>query len=247
MLVLTNAVAARTQPATYTANDPILPGGGAPFVVPWIATARAADSGSGTGQVNKFMESTRTSSTCYIRGLKEIINIQTSSSVPWQWRRIVFTMKGLVQLFSTSGQNFYYYNLTSNGYRRTVNELTGTPLVTFANFLFKGAQTVDWDDPMIAAIDTRRVTLKYDRLRTIQSGNATGVIKQFKMWHPCNKNIVYDDDENGGFENTTGTSVVSKAGMGDLIVVDLFKPLGGSSATDTLSFRPNATLYWHEK
>ncbi|QCS35882.1 capsid protein [Capybara genomovirus 2] len=247
MLVLTNAVAARTQPATYTANDPVLPGGGPPYIIPWVATARSSDTGPGNGQVNKFMESTRTASTCFMRGLHEKVNVQTNSSVPWQWRRVCFTAKSLIPNVPTSGQNFYWQNLTSNGYRRTVNELGGGALNALLSFVLKGTQGVDWDDPLIAPLDTKRITVRYDKLRTVQSGNNTGVIRQYKFWHPMNKNLVYDDDESGALEASNPYSVASKAGMGDFFVVDMFKPLGGSTASDTISFRPNSTLYWHEK
>lgn len=248
MLVLTNARADRTRPATYTTDDPTFPGGSSDiFVVPWCATARSADSGTGTGGLNKYMESSRSATTCFMRGLKEVINVQTNSDVPWQWRRIVFAVKGLVAGINISGQNFYWSNLTSNGYRRTVNEIGGTGLSQLASVLFKGQQGVDWDDPMIGPIDTRRVTLMYDKTRRLASGNSRGVLKQYRIWHPMNKNIVYDDEENGGYEISNNLSVTSKPGMGDVVVVDFFKPLGGSTVNDRLSFRPNATLYWHEK
>ena len=62
-----------------------------------------------------------------------------------------------------------------------------------------------------------------------------------------NHNLVYGDDEVGGQEATTLFSTEGKAGMGDYYVVDLFQPSFGAGESDTLYFRPQATLYWHER
>lgn len=247
MLNLSNVIVDRTRPSTYTASDPVLVGGGAPYEFVWCATGRAADPGGPTSGTSKFLQATRSATTCYIRGLREVVEIQTTTSVPWQWRRIVFTMKLLPGYFQTTPGNFYLSNLTSAGYRRTVNEIYGFNQATLNSVLFAGSEGSDWDDFMIARVDTTRVTLKYDKTRTIATGNQNGMIRRYKYWHGFNKNIVYDDDEAGGQESGSTFSTGAKPGMGDVFVVDFLKPLGGSAATDRMVFRPNATLYWHEK
>lgn len=245
MLTLTNVVAGRTRPTTYTAGDAILQGGSsAPYQFLWCATARTNENGNTTG--TKFDEATRTATTCFMRGLQERVEIQTSSSIPWQWRRILFTAKG-VQNALTTGGNFWLANLTSNGYRRTVNEVFGVNQTSLNGSLFSGAEGSDWDDPMVAKVDARRVTVLYDKIRTIASGNASGVIRRYKFWHAFNKNLVYSDDEVGGQEAASQYSTLGKPGMGDVYVVDIIKPLGGSVSGDQMLFRPNSTLYWHEK
>ena len=47
----------------------------------------------------------------------------------------------------------------------------------------KSAGNIDWQDPTTAKVDTRRVTLHYDKTVTINSGNSNGVFRTFKRWH----------------------------------------------------------------
>jgi len=113
--------------------------------------------------------------------------------------------------------------------------------------LFKGRANVDWNDTILAPVDTTRVSVMYDKTFTLKSGNAYGALLERKLWHPMNKNIVYDDDENGSTEASSYYSTASKAGMGDVFVIDQFYPGAGASSTDLLQFSTNSTLYWHEK
>ena len=64
--------------------------------------------------------------------------------------------------------------------------------------LFEGAGNVDWADVNSAKVDTRRIDLHYDKTITINSGNSSGVFRTYRRWHPMNKNLVYDDDQDGG-------------------------------------------------
>nr|QVW56579.1 MAG: capsid protein [Gemycircularvirus] len=202
-------------------------------------------------------EASRTSTTCYMRGLYENIRVQTSSSQPWIWRRICFKYRGFNAFNTastsdtplqnsnnpifenTNGHNRLWLNQNVNGVGNTIAEQYG--------ILFKGQRFTDWSDPITAATDTRRVDVCYDRTRIINSGNANGVIRDYKLWHPMNKNIVYDDDESGDVELTSNYSVKDKRGMGDYYVVDLVSGGAGATSTDLISFNSNASLYWHEK
>lgn len=247
MLSLTNVIAGRTRPTTYTAGDAILQGGSPqPYFFVWCATGRTADVGTISGFGTKYLESSRSSTTCFMRGLREHIEIQTSTGLPWQWRRMVITMKGYNNLL-TPANNFFLNNLTSNGWRRTVNEVYGDNLAATTSIIFAGQENQDWDDPLTAKLDTSRVGVLYDRVRTVATGNSNGIIRRYKFWHAFNKNLVYNDDEAGGSELSQAYSTFSKAGMGDAIVIDVIKPLGGSATSDQMLFRPNSTLYWHEK
>jgi len=96
-------------------------------------------------------------------------------------------------------------------------------------------------------VDTRRVDLKFDKVYRISSGNANGVFRERKLWHPMNKNLVYDDDESGAGENGGTFSVNDKRGMGDYFIVDIFQPGTGATATDYLQVTSATSLYWHEK
>ncbi|AMH87701.1 capsid protein [pteropus associated gemycircularvirus 1] len=246
MLSLTNVIADRSRPTSYTSNDAVLSGGAQPYIIPWVATARTTTV-NGTKQGTIATSATRSSTTCYIRGLREDIEINVFTGCPWQWRRIVFFSKGLTNAVGTPGSNFYYFNVTAEDYRRTVNEIYGAYANGLNAFLFKGTEGSDWNDLMIAPVDTTRVSVLYDKTRTIASGNEEGVIRKYKMWHGVNKNLTYDDDEFGGDETTSNLSTLSKVGCGDMMVVDIFKPRGGSAGEDRMAFKPNATLYWHEK
>lgn len=246
MLQFTNAVPDRSRPAVYTANEAVMKGGDPEsYLFCWAASARASTTGI-SNQPNPHDEATRTATTVFVRGLKERIEITTNNGLPWQWRRIVFAQKGMWNDI-TQTSTFQLSSLTSSGYRRLVNEAWGTSRSFLTNYLFRGVVGNDWNDEINAPIDTRRVTVLYDKTRAISSGNERGVMRTYKLWHGINKNLVYDDDENGGAEDSSAFSVSSKAGIGDIYVIDIFRPRGGSVPGDQLAFGPSATLYWHER
>lgn len=227
-------------------NATVSGGGGTAFL--WCATARDNTSNiSGPGGT-VFNDTCRTASTCYMRGLKENIEIQTNSGIPWQWRRICFTVKGLnfITGFGGAIEN-------SNGFGRYLyNIYSGTSVDTpissaLTNLIFKGTLGQDWNDFTNAALDTSRITVKSDTTTIISSGNTSGKLKLYKRWYPMNANLVYDDDETGGAKVSRLYSTESKAGMGDYWIVDFFQPGIGSTSTDKMSFNPASTLYWHEK
>lgn len=197
-------------------------------------------------------QAARTSTTCYMRGLSEHIRIQTNSGVPWFWRRICFTVKdplaGISNAPTFVEQNFLD---TSNGMERPMQNLkinkSDATINALRGYMFRGTSSSDWDDELIAPLDTTRIGVKYDKMVTIRSGNANGTVLARKLWHPMNKNIVYDDDENGASETSRYGSVLSKEGMGNYFVVDIIVPGLGVGSGDSLAISANSTLYWHEK
>jgi hypothetical protein len=217
----------------------------------WQATAQQLDAQSTIAN-----QATRTATTCYMKGLAEHLRIQTSSGLPWFHRRICFTLKGINPFnsaLSTDTPNFpiSYYVDTSNGIERLwqnekINNMPNT-LNAQWGLLFKGVVDKDWNDYIIAPIDTTRVSVKFDKTWTMQSGNSSGIVRERKLWHPMNHNLVYDDDENGDVESSSYNSTTSRAGMGDYYVIDMFQPGAGGSSTDLLQITTNSTLYWHEK
>lgn len=246
MLTWSNITAAsQTGSTTYTTSPAVITGGTSlhPLVI-WSPTARDLTRNSGAAGVADV--AARTATTCYMRGLKESVEVQVVNGVPWQWRRIVFTAKALYKdIMSTT--SFSLFNETSNGMMRTFNQPTAQNRLNLESILFRGNVNVDWIDQIIAPIDTTRVTLMYDKTRTIASGNDDGVIRKYTFWHGMNKNLVYDDDENGDSMTSTNWSVTSKPGMGDVFVVDIFRSRSGTSAADQIAISSTATLYWHEK
>jgi len=236
----------------YSTQPAVITGGYVTFnPIVWCATARDNSTAVGVGNAgNKFYQATRTATTCFMRGLSETVEIQVSDGLPWQWRRICFTYKGVNDLLPglTTAPAFRLALETSNGWVRTVNALPNNAYRdALEGVMFRGVKGVDFNEPLTAPLDPTRITVKYDRTRTISSGNDDGCIRKYKFWHGMNKNLVYADDESGGCESTGYYSVQSKAGMGDFIVVDYFLPRAGSTSTNQLIFNPTASLYWHEK
>lgn len=213
----------------------------------------AANTVSLTGQ--------RTATTCFMRGLAENIRIETSSGAPWFHRRICLTSRA--SLFrdiapgDTSG--IERANIASgsieatNGWQRlaanAINEgaaLAATRNVWYSE-IFKGSQGADWDDYITAPIDTNRIDVKFDKTWIYRSGNESGILKEKKLWHPMNRNLYYNDDENGAGLNTIDHSVNDKRGMGDYHIFDFFSQGSSGGTGDLLKIRYTSTLYWHEK
>nr|WIW72166.1 MAG: capsid protein [Genomoviridae sp.] len=145
MLVSTNTVAGTPVGGTTFTNQPALLQGGNTYVFPWICTARDNTVGADPGSV--FQSSDRTASTCYMRGLKERIQIQTNSGVPWQWRRICFTIKGdYFTQFNESG--YKLYNETSIGWSRVVSNAGVASNIALAlrRVVFRGQEGNDWNN-----------------------------------------------------------------------------------------------------
>ena len=217
----------------------------------WLATAR--DNTLGTGGVKGTVndDSARTATACYMRGLKENIEISTSSGAPWQWRRICFTYRDPSILLSTNALAPFLE--TSTGFARYMTNFTATDAASVSThgaitrLIFKGQQNVDWNDIRTAPLDNTRIDVKYDKTTIISSGNTSGKVKMTKMWHPMNKTLVYDDDENAQTENSAYYSVGDKRGMGDYYVIDFFQSGMGATSSDSINFNPTATLYWHER
>lgn len=226
----------------------------------WSPTARTLNQFSG-GSATVVQEAMRTATECYMRGLSEHIRIQTNSPAPWLWRRVCFKTKDArFTQFSPgdtadAAQRYRVANQTANGYQRVFFQVSGSggsnvTLDTYNNILdvlFKGAQGIDFTDFTLAQVDTRRVDLCYDKTVKLASGNSSGVLREYKRWHPMNKTLVYDDDEQGEVEVSSYFSVKDKRGMGDYMVLDLFSPGVGASASDLLAINTSTTLYWHEK
>jgi len=222
----------------------------------WCATAMDLTDGSGN-YASPAQAAVRTSTSCYMRGLSETLRIQTSSGIPWFHRRICFTNKGVAPFIvrstadtssnvpatpyidSANGVQRLWLNQTVNGTPNTINDREGV--------IFKGANGLDWNDPIVAPVDTARVTVKFDKTWTYKSGNERGTVFEKKLWHPMNKTLVYDDDESGDRETTNYISTDSKAGMGDYYVLDIIQPGTGVAANDAVLIQCTSTLYWHER
>lgn len=243
-----------TSTGTPTAlNQRLVVNGNNGAYVLWCATARDLTLNSGNvGSVAQ--QAVRTSTTCYLRGLSENLRLATSTDKPWLWRRICFTYRGTGFRNIASGDTpttpYTVFSETSVGISRlmlnqTVNAMGNTTSAQWG-VIFKGAQDVDWRDPIIAPLDNTRIDVKSDTTTRIFSGNSSGTLREVKRWYPMNKNLVYDDDESGDVMTPQNFSVVDKRGMGDYYVADIFVCTGGTTS-DFLTLSASSTLYWHEK
>lgn len=196
----------------------------------------------------------RRRSLVYARGYAERSVMENSNGTGWIWRRIVFATKhgfrrefpaGTLQLnISQHGQVRTAWNFLGGGTNANAakDELEG--------MLFKGAAGADWVDRFSAQIDTTRVTVIKDRLRQLKSGNQAGSFHYSKDWYPVNKNIRYDEDENGllanGEKDNSPWSTEGSVGVGNVYVYDIFA-CAGSDETSTMTWEPQGTWFWHER
>lgn len=222
----------------------------------WCPTAQdlVTNTGGNIGTISQ--QSTRTASTCFMKGLKENIRVTTSSGLPWFHRRICFTFKGLnpFQLYAagdTPTVNQAPYIDTSNGIQRLLLNMNKNAAPNTRNqwesWIFRGSNGIDWNDQLIAPIDTSRISVKSDKTYRYSSGNNSGVFKEIRPYYVMDHNLVYDDDEVGGTESTSYVSVESRAGMGDYYILDYINSGIGGTTSDLLNLNINSTLYWHEK
>ena len=212
--------------------------GALPYHGLWCATARDLTSaGNLPGNY-----SLRGSNVCYMRGLKERINFRTNNGSSWRWRRICFTVKGAQWGVPTE------LEVAPQGWTRYLFDLANaaTTLNYLQTLVFRGQSGLDWNDVFTAPIDTTRVTIMYDQVSTLNSGNDEGRFFQKKRWHPMNKNLVYSNDEAGDSMSADIKSTLGKPGMGDYYVYDILQCAEADNA-NVLRFNPEATLYWHEK
>ncbi|AGU67656.1 capsid protein [Mallard associated gemycircularvirus 1] len=220
----------------------------------WIATARDNTNTPGVpaGGVD---DSSRTADVCYMRGLKERIGLESSSNLPFQWRRICFTFKGqeILRDRTSTAVGSLYQEAAPPGWMRTTTHIQGLNVTSnfvydnLETILFRGVKNLDWFDEMNAQVDRYRVDLKYDRIRSFQSGNDVGLLRKINMWHPMNKNLEYNSDESAGGRLESVLSSNTKGSMGDYYVIDYFRFSAFATINDAIAFTPEACLYWHER
>nr|QJB18643.1 MAG: capsid protein [Genomoviridae sp.] len=212
------------------------------FTYLWNATARPGENSSGQ-RGSKIDTSLRTSVTTFARGLKERVTLSTNDGTAWQWRRICFTSKDAFG--DEDPDTADYFRRTSNG---MVRLMRAEPSAQYwMDHLFDGERNIDWLSAMTAPVNSAEFTVKYDKLRTIRSGNEQGFTRTYQMWHPMNKNLVYSHEQTGETMTDSAVSVTGKAGMGNYYVADFFIKNGPASDTAQLNVTPESTFYWHEK
>lgn len=243
MLTFSNVNIPRTPPGPIIGTAALLQGGGPYYHMTWSPTAREKTAVIGVDP-SIIDESTRTSSTTYVKGLRERISVQSNSATSWTWRRIVFEFKGTASYF---GPIFPTNVQTSNGYARGLVEVTGTNLSALLALVFDGQVGTDWRDPLNAKVDPSIITLHSDKTVVFQPEISTGITKNFTRYYSFEKNLHYQEDEIGGETGNGLFAAQGKAGMGDVIIYDIIAPKGGSTFTDQMTVDIQSTYYWHEK
>lgn len=206
----------------------------------WCPTWRLFDSTDST-------PASRQSRTVYWKGFAERYRIETQTNYPIEMRRIVYSTPDRIQLIAGAPAQAsppFFVEQTSNRYWRTTGD--GQMNIDYLDDIFAGVRGVDWLNPMNAKTDTRRVKIISDKKYKIASGNDRVMMKELKFYDALEKNMTYDDDENGGLITTTGFSEVSRAGaLQNVYVVNLFYATANIASSFSLDI--DSTVYWHER
>lgn len=189
----------------------------------------------------------------FARGYKETTTVRIKSSVPFRWRRLVFSLKGLDRILQAALPSVWNSNyvqlLTSQGYARQTAILDPAIISQVNAVIFRGAESRDWFSTFNAKVDTTRIKIHSDKTRTFNPGNQSGMVRTIKNWYPLNKTLLYGDDEFGLDETTSGFASPGPQGMGDMFVYDIYQSAFGLTdpTNDIMSINHEGTYYWHER
>lgn len=178
----------------------------------------------------------RNSSSIYFRGFRDSMDFRTVDGVPWKHRRIV--VGASLNVVDTMGVNTSNYQDTGRLWR-----MNQPSYYAFLEVIMRGTQGVDWVDPFTAKIDTNRVTVYHDKVYSATPATTSGAYKVRKFWHPVNKTITYDDEENGATNNSSPWARL-ESGNQNIYCLDI---LAGSSGAIAGNINFQSTSYWHER
>lgn len=224
------------QPATpltfFDVNGVQIPGQVGDFsVYMWCPTYRQNGATSAYNRRGK----TRT----YFRGIKENVELFLPSACPLQWRRIVVSSPlNVVNTVSYDTANVFQQGRTQTP--------QFSSYFAFLEVIMQGTFGIDYNNHFTAKIDTKRARVMYDKVRTISPKTTKGAIQKFKFWHPVNKSLIYDDEEEGGNINSSPWAVQSP-GNDNVYVIDLFANFNAALTTERARWAVQSTVYWHER
>lgn len=231
---------------------------GAIFV--WSPTARPMND-------NTNAENTRVKRDVYHKGFRERVKVESNSSHPWIWRRIVVETKTddfnyfgesedqptlpprAFQPYYQGGEGVsrLWYNHYGNRTGPTDTRIDSV-LKTIADDLFEGTQNHDWLNTVTAKVDLDRYTLRYDKTRVFRSGNDAGFIKTVNFYHSFEKTMYYDHDEDrNGTNPQSWVCAPALKGMGNVYIIDIIESGISADDTDYLRITPESCAYWHER
>jgi hypothetical protein len=226
----------------------------------WCATARPLSG------INPNSTSTRSSSKCWMKGIAERIAFESDTSDPWDWRRIIFTVKGPFPESSLPQTQYTYFetdfpsttplsppggitnpNNAPGNIRvgRSVSTLSPAQLLFVTRGLMRGTRGMDYLDPFLGVPDSENYSILSDKVTHMRSGNDSSLLKDVKFYHRLGRTIHYADVESGNITAPAGFSSNSLNTMGDVYIFYMYKQLGAAPAN--LTWNSTTTLYWHER
>lgn len=197
-------------------------------------------------RVNNSNEASRTQRNVFLKGIRENVRWESGGPDPVLVRRIVVTGSPRIDLSGgVSGITTQPTKVVLNGVHY-IGIGTGEMNFNVNELLFGGTFNVDWNDASTSKIDPRRWKVHSDRRFIVRSGNTSEGIMQRKFYDAINRNITYDDDENGTTMVPSGWASFSSTGhhQNTYIIYQVYNP---GTTTVTPSFSIQRTLYWHER
>lgn len=205
----------------------------------------------------------RTATRCYVRGVKEVISLVPNDPSTWWWRRVVFAFKGQIGPATPFNKVTAAQVNPNDVTYRWLYDLTGDTVASATDYnkildalygvIFKGTFGTDWTLPNNARLDPTRIQVLSDKRVTLSSGNDEPRPRVFPRWHPINKTVVYDDDENANTISPSNLSTATKQGLGDVYILDLItcptpvQPDPTNANATGMYVSMENTTYWHEK
>lgn len=195
----------------------------------------------------------REQSNIFFRAVKEEVFLSVSE--PCFWRRIVFYYANEI---TEAAPLYGAHPATGNPFRirnmATIDPSAGGEQANLGQELWAGMVGVDYteDTRWKAPLDKDNLTVAYDRTATINPNRdyaaeeTYGKNRIWKMWHPVNKSLEYDDKETGQDVNPSPW-VSDKPRQGNMYIMDIFST-GRVSELDVSfgTWNVDSTIYWHE-
>lgn len=158
------------------------------------------------------------------------------------WRRIIF--------WSYERYEFAQSVLNSAGqYFRRWEPYTNSTHPEVTEDVLRGVDGIDYNERFAfdAQTDSKKIRVVYDRKRVINPKSTIITVRNFKMWHPIRRKIVFDNPEAGDMLEEGVWSVESPNSAGNLYVLDMFAhAVVSTPESRSTQIRPESTVYWRE-
>lgn len=225
--------------------------------------------GRGRADLGSDLQANRGKQDVFWKGFSDHLMMQSTTSDPWKWRRIVFEVHAggvstgvppslylgvgatdIDQIDPSTNSGAQPQNLVGLSgvlrYYRQFSFLTNTQMNDFLGGLFGGTVGFDFNSGqyMTARCQNENIKIHSDVTRSINSGNDSGVMKSYKSYIPLNKSMRYAGNEVGNLTSSTFYAA-PKSPLGDVYVCDLFTQL--NDAPGSLRITGQSCAYWHEK